>query len=395
MLLNIIRRFLQLESSGGIILFLMAVVALILNNSPWVYWYEWIFREPFTIDIGPIHLKEAALFWINEGLMTLFFLLIGLELKREFRVGQLRHSSLMTVAAVAAAGGMVVPAIIYVVLNGSNTQNLNGWAIPVATDIAFTLGVLSLFNKRVPVKLKLFLMTLAIFDDIGAIVIIALFYVHGFFWPGLIGAIFTIFVLFWLNQRGVDRLAPYLVLGGLLWFFMLQSGIHPTLSGLILALLLPLSAEPNAESGPLLRLEKGLHPWVVYLVMPLFALANAGVSFAGLSSETLKDTVTLGIILGLVLGKPVGIVTTTFLMVKAGWASLPHRVNWRQFVAGAMLCGIGFTMSLFLGTLAFQHDYAMYLAKVRLGVLLGSMLSIIIGAMTFIIPTHDEQRSGS
>ncbi len=365
-LLNTVRRFLHLEASGGIVLLVVAFVALALSNSPLSGFYQKLFQTSSEM---------------NELLMTVFFLLIGLELKREILIGELSSIAKMTLPGVAALGGMLVPAFIYSVLNQHSVIGLKGWAIPVATDIAFALGILSLFNHRIPLSLRLFLMALAIFDDIGAIIIIAVFHTHTLSWVWILLTCVTLCLLGCLNRAGVYRLAPYLLSGVLLWVCLLKSGVHVTIAGVLLAFMIPLRQQQDNHPSPLKKLEGILHPWVVYCVMPLFAFANAGVSLHGLSLNMLMDSVTLGIVAGLFLGKQIGVLGFTWLMVKLKWAVLPTHSSWRQLYGVAVLCGIGFTMSLFIGSLTFENDASFYLVKVRLGVLLASILSGLLGSI--------------
>lgn len=374
MMFNTVRHFLRLEAASGILLCTAALAALILCNSPFAPFLQKILQAPF---------------WINEGLMTTFFLLIGLELKREIVAGELSSFKKIALPAVAALGGMAVPALIYAVLNGHNDVTLKGWAIPVATDIAFALGVLSLVSHRLPSGLRLFLMALAIFDDVGAIIIIAIFHTHALSWLWAFFAIVVLLMLVALNRTGVRHLLPYLMLGVVLWVCVLGSGVHATIAGVLLALTLPFRCRANETESPLQKLENGLHPWVAYGVMPLFAFANAGVSLSGLSWGMLLDPIPMGIIAGLFLGKQIGVFGFSWLMVKFKFASLPARTTWRQLYGVALLCGIGFTMSLFIGTLAFQNEPPLFLVKVRLGVLVASLLAGTIGALVL---RRNEQR---
>lgn len=360
--------FLKLESASGILLFIAAIFALLWVNS--------------SLKTSHGAFVQASSFLINEGLMAIFFLLVGLELKREFTTGELSHVSQILLPGVAAIGGMVIPALIYGVINSHNPITLKGWATPVATDIAFALGVLSLFGRRVPIGLKLFLMALAIFDDIGAILIIGLFYSHGMVYLALFLSILLVLLLYIMNRKGIESLALYLIVGSLLWVALLYSGVHPTIAGVLLALFIPL--KKDTEKSPLHRLETQLHPWVAYLIMPLFALANAGFSFDGLSMGILTDDVVLGIVFGLFIGKQLGVFGFTWVFIKLGFASLPVNVTWLGLYGVAILCGIGFTMSLFLGTLSFQNQ-GIYLSEVRLGVMIGSILSGLIGGMVLLM----------
>lgn len=375
--LNFIRHFLKLESSSGILLFLAALIALILSNSPWADLYHLFFAEPIFVG-------RSLEFWINDGLMTLFFFMVTLELKREFLKGELSSVSKALLPGIAALGGMIIPAVIYCLVNISHPETLKGWAIPVATDIAFALGVLALFGKKIPLPLKIFLMALAIFDDVGAIIIIAIFHTKSMSFISCLLSLFTMFILFLLNFFGVKRLVPYGLLGILLWVFVFNSGLHPTISGVLFALLVPFSQTR--------RIEFFLHPWVSFFIMPLFALCNAGVSLKGITPSILIDYVTLGIILGLVIGKPLGVFTFIWLSVKSGWAKLPRWVSWQDIFGMAILCGIGFTMSLFLGTLAFEQDNPIYLTQVRIGVLVGSLLSGFLGIIVLYSGVQRRRR---
>lgn len=358
-----LQRFLKLEAAGGIILFIAALLAMIMANSP----------------LAPYQARfiDRFLFFINEGLMAIFFLQVGLELKRGYLDGYLAKLHQILLPLAGAIGGMIVPALIYCAVNIASPETLKGWATPVATDIAFAIGVLSLFGKRIPLELKLFLLTLAIFDDIGAILIIAVFYSHGFSTLYLFLSAVVTGMLWYLNHRAVRSLIPYLLCGVLLWFGMLRSGVHPTIAGVIVALFIPQNAELSIHS--LSRLEVILHPWVTYLIMPLFAMANAGVSFSELTWEMLTDTVVIGITLGLFLGKQIGVTLFSWSLIKLKLGKLPENSTWPQFYGVALLCGIGFTMSLFLGTLSFANE-TVYLAEVRIGVILGSLLSGLAGS---------------
>lgn len=385
---NIIIQFLRLESASGIILFVSAMAALILCNSPLRDQYQQLWQLPVTLHLANFSMSHTLLFWVNEGLMTLFFLLVGLELKREFLDGELVNISQIVLPGMAALGGMLVPALFYCCFNYHNPEALQGWAVPVATDIAFALGVLSLFGKRVPLGLKLFLTALAIFDDVGAIIIIAIFYTESLSFWALIGSFLSMTILQLLNFFDVWRLTLYMVVGLLLWICVLQSGVHATVAGVLLAFFIPLghSSKKKRERAiaPLRRLEEMLHPWVAYLVMPIFAFANAGLSLQGFSTDILFDSVVLGTVLGLFIGKQIGAFSFAWLAIKLHWAELPERTGWLQLYGVTILCGIGFTMSLFLGTLAFQGSPA-YLVHARLGILIGSVLSGMVGAMVLLV----------
>lgn len=370
--LAFIKRFFAAEAAGGLILMAAALAALIVANSPWADSY---FAALHTVLAG-----MSVEHWINDGLMAIFFMLVGLEIKREMLAGQLASWSQRALPGFAALGGMVVPALIYVAFNRGQPDTIGGWAIPAATDIAFALGVLSLLGKRVPLSLKIFLSALAILDDLGAVLIIALFYTSDLSIPMLLAALGSIAVLVALNRLGVKKLLPYLLIGALLWFFMLQSGIHATLAGVALALCIPLGKADEEASSPLLYLEEKLHPWVAFAVVPIFGFANAGVSLAGITVDKLVDPVPLGVALGLLIGKQVGIFALAALAIRAGLARLPDGSNWGQLYGVAALCGIGFTMSLFIGALAFPGAPAL-VDEVKVGVLIGSVLSALLGVV--------------
>jgi NhaA family Na+:H+ antiporter len=371
-------RFFQLEAASGLLLIAAAALALIINNSPLSSFYNSFLEVPVAVQIGALQIAKPSLLWINDGLMALFFLLIGLEVKRELLDGHLSKPSQVVLPGAAAIGGMVVPALIYWALNKDNPAALGGWAIPMATDIAFALGVLALLGKRVPVSLKLFLMTLAIIDDLGAIIVIAIFYSGDLSTASLAGAGACLVALIAMNRLGVVKLGPYLIIGLILWVCVLKSGVHATLAGVTLAFCIPLRTK-NAEPSPLLSLEHALHPWVAYGILPLFAFANAGVSLAGVNLESFTHHVPMGIAAGLLLGKTVGVFGLTWLAVKTGLAALPTGANWGQVMGVAILCGIGFTMSLFVGSLAFVPGSSEYAGMDRMGILTGSILAALIG----------------
>ncbi|PTR26132.1 Na+/H+ antiporter NhaA [Pseudomonas sp. GV085] len=371
-------RFFQLEAASGLLLIAAAVLALIINNSPLAWLYNGLLDTPVVAQIGALNIAKPLLLWINDGLMALFFLLIGLEVKREVLDGQLSKPSQIVLPGAAAIGGMVVPALIYWYLNRDTPPALNGWAIPTATDIAFALGVLALLGKRVPVSLKLFLMTLAIIDDLGAIIIIAIFYSGALSTLSLALAAACIAALIGMNRLGVVKLGPYMIIGLILWVCVLKSGVHATLAGVTLAFCIPLRTK-NAEPSPLLTLEHALHPWVAYGILPLFAFANAGLSLSGVTVESFTHHVPMGIAIGLLLGKTVGVFGLTWLAVKTGIAALPQGANWGQILGVAILCGIGFTMSLFVGSLAFEPGVSDFAGMDRMGILTGSILAALIG----------------
>lgn len=371
-------RFFQLEAASGLLLIAAAALALIINNSPLSHLYNAFLDTPVVAQVGALKIAKPALLWINDGLMALFFLLIGLEVKRELLDGHLSKPSQVVLPGAAAIGGMVVPALIYWALNKDNPAALAGWAIPMATDIAFALGVLALLGKRVPVSLKLFLMTLAIIDDLGAIIVIALFYSADLSTASLAGSGACLIALIAMNRLGVVKLGPYMIIGLILWVCVLKSGVHATLAGVTLAFCIPLRTK-NAETSPLLSLEHALHPWVAYAILPLFAFANAGVSLTGVSLESFTHSVPMGIAAGLLIGKTVGVFGLTWLAIKTGIASLPSGANWGQVLGVAILCGIGFTMSLFVGSLAFVPGASEFAGEDRMGILTGSILAAFIG----------------
>ena len=374
---SILREFLKLEAAGGIILIFVTVVALIVANSPFDALYGLFLNIPVAIKIGTLEIAKPLILWINDGMMAVFFFLVGLEIKREFLKGELSSPSQLALPALAAVGGMVVPGAVYAFVNWDNPENLSGWAIPTATDIAFALGIMALLGSRVPLSLKVLLTTIAIIDDLGAIVIIALVYTADLSFMPIAFAGAAILGLVLLNRFGVNRVGPYVVVGIVLWACVLKSGVHATLAGVVTAWAIPL--EPDADEGCSLleRLEHALHPWVAFGVLPAFAFANAGISFAGINIESFVEPVMLGISLGLFVGKQLGVFATLFLVIKFGLAPMPEGTNWCQLYAVSLFCGIGFTMSLFVGSLAFEHAH--FDAPIRLGVMTGSFLSAIFG----------------
>ena len=384
---NSLTRFFQLEAASGLLLIAAAVLALAINNSPLSWLYNGLLDTPVVAQVGALKIAKPLLLWINDGLMAMFFLLIGLEVKREVLGGQLSKPSQIVLPGAAAVGGMLVPALIYWFLNRDNPPALNGWAIPTATDIAFALGVLALLGKRVPVSLKLFLMTLAIIDDLGAIIIIAIFYSGALSTLSLMLAAACIAALVAMNRLGVVKLGPYMIIGLILWVCVLKSGVHATLAGVTLAFCIPLRTK-NAEPSPSLSLEHALHPWVAYGILPLFAFANAGLSLSGVTVESFTHMVPMGIAIGLLLGKTVGVFGLTWLAVKSGIAALPAGANWGQVLGVAILCGIGFTMSLFVGSLAFVADSSEYAGMDRMGILTGSLFAALIGYAVMVVASR-------
>jgi len=373
-----LKEFLQKESAGGLLIIAAAVLAMFAVNSPLKSLYDAWLSTPVGIQVGAFLLNKPLLLWINDGLMAVFFFLIGLEIKREFLEGELSDRSRVILPAIAAAGGMAVPALVYVAFNHGDPAALSGWAIPTATDIAFALGVLSLLGDRVPHSLKLFLLTLAVIDDLGAIVIIALFYSSDLSVTSLLVAAGALLALLVINRRGVARIAPYILIGLVLWVGVLKSGVHATLAGVVLAFFIPLR-DARTGGSPLTQLEHMLHPYVAFLILPLFAFANTGISFAGLSPQSLLHPVPLGIAAGLLIGKQVGVFGCTWLAIKLGIGKLPEGAGWMSLYGVAALCGIGFTMSLFIGSLAAEQIGTGMMVDNRLGILGGSVLSAIIG----------------
>ena len=383
---RMIERFLRLESASGLLLIAAATLALVLDNSPLAWLYDRLLAVPMVVQIGALVLSKPLLLWINDGLMAVFFLLVGLEIKREILKGELSTRSKAMLPLLAAIGGMAAPALVFVAINQGSPENLRGWAIPAATDIAFALGILSLLGPRVPISIKIFLTALAIIDDLGAIVIIAAFYTSDLSVASLGFAAFFAVALFVLNQKGVTRFAPYVLFGIALWVCVLKSGVHATLAGVVLALAIPLRT--GDAHPPLERMEHALHPWVAYLVMPVFAFANAGVSLAGISPRDLLAPLPLGIAAGLFVGKQVGVFAMTWLGVVTGLAEKPAGAGWLDLYGASLLAGVGFTMSLFIGTLAFEGPDAA--AAVRIGVLAGSL---VCGALGYFVLRVTRRRA--
>ncbi|WP_448204078.1 Na+/H+ antiporter NhaA [Azospirillum sp. sgz302134] len=386
MKLPAIRDFLENEAAAGVALMIASAVALVWANSAAAPLYEALLALPVTVTAGGVGIDKPLILWINDGLMAIFFLVVGLEIKREVLAGELSNRAKAMLPGIAALGGMAAPALVYVFFNWGDPVTLQGWAIPAATDIAFAVGVLALLGSRVPTSLRIFLLALAIMDDLGAIVIIAAFYSHGIVPMALGFAAIAGLGLFWMNLIGVRSLTPYMLLGLVLWVCVLKSGVHATLAGVALAFTIPLRADGNGaedghenghEDSPLHRLEHALHPWVAFLILPVFALANAGVSLTGITPSSLTEPVPLGIALGLFLGKQVGVLLASGLAIRFGLSTLPAGANWAQFYGVSMLTGIGFTMSLFIGTLAFPDPE--HAVAVRLGVLAGSIVSALFG----------------
>ena len=374
--------FFRLEAAGGIMLALATLLAMIAANSPIASYYKEFLDIPGAVYINELRIEKPLLLWVNDAWMAIFFFLVGLEIKREFMTGELSKPSQIALPGIAAIGGMAVPALVYVAINYDSPVNMNGWAIPAATDIAFALAVLSLAGNRVPASLKVLLLAIAIFDDLGAILIIAFFYTANLSTTAMILAVIPIVGLFLLNISGVRKLTPYLLLAAMLWVIVLKSGVHATLAGVIAAFAIPIAKANDSDHSPLERLEHELHVWVAYAILPMFAFVNAGISFSGMGIDALFEPVTLGIALGLFVGKQIGIFGLLYLTIRSGLAPMPNGANWGQLYGVAAIAGIGFTMSLFIGGLAFQHSD--FDAPIRLGVLVGSIASGVVGYLLLV-----------
>jgi NhaA family Na+:H+ antiporter len=373
---HFLKEFVQHESAAGLLLMATALLAMWVANSAWSAHYLALLQVPVTVQVAELGIHKPLLLWINDGLMAIFFLLVGLELKREWMVGELADKSQVVLPAFAALGGMAMPALLYVAINAHDASALSGWAIPAATDIAFALGILSLLGSRVPLSLKVFLTSLAIFDDVGAIVIIALFYTADLSLQALAVAAVAMLLLAVLNRQRVMPTTPYLLVGLVLWVAMLKSGVHATLAGVLIALFIPMQQPSNPNESPLRRLEHSLHPWVAYMVLPIFAFANAGLNLRDLDTPQLLHHVTLGVAAGLFVGKQLGVMLCCWVAIRLGWASLPKGATWLSLYGIAVLTGVGFTMSLFIGGLAFVGETPF---DERLGIVLGSLLSGAVG----------------
>jgi Na+:H+ antiporter, NhaA family len=372
--MSLLREFLRLESAGGFLLFGAAVLALILANTPLEWLYDGLLDTAVAVQIGALKISKPLLLWINDGLMAVFFMLVGLELKREVTEGELSSWDRAALPAVAAIGGIAVPAALYLLINAGSAETQRGWAIPTATDIAFALGILTLLGARAPAALKIFLLALAIIDDLGAIIIIALFYTDDLSLPALLLGGTGVLLLAALNLLGVKRLAPYILIGVAIWVCVLKSGVHATLAGVAVALFVP---RGTPTDSPLHHLEHMLHPWVSFAIMPIFAFANAGVSFNDTSLGDQLAPLPLGIAAGLFVGKQIGVFTASWVAIKLGLCRLPHHISWLALYGVSLLSGIGFTMSLFIGSLAF--DEPAYATSIRVGVFVGSILSGLCG----------------
>lgn len=376
-----INKFLQQKSSTGILLMLAAALALLIANTPLSVYYDLLISTEVAIKVGVLEIAKPLLLWINDGLMALFFLLVGLELKREFLVGELNQASKIALPALGAVGGMAFPALVYLLFNAGDAYTVRGWAIPAATDIAFAMGILLLLGARVPSSLKVFLISLAIFDDIGAIAIIALFYTENISTIPVLIVAASLVVLFVMNRRGVNGIGMYLLVGVVMWVALLKSGVHATLTGVLLAMFIPLRSKHEDDDlpSPLLTLESDLHKMVSYAILPMFAFANAGVDLRGVGLEQLLHPVPVGVALGLFVGKQLGVFGVCWIGVKLGLASLPTGMNWKGLYGVAVLSGVGFTMSLFIGSLAFQETVANRIFDERVGIIAGSLAAGLLG----------------
>jgi NhaA family Na+:H+ antiporter len=376
-----ISEFIKSESAGGLLLMFTAALAMVLANSPLSNFYELIISTPVHIRIGPLEIAKPLLLWVNDGLMATFFFLVGLELKRELLIGELSDRSKIVLPAMGAVGGMVVPALIYVGINMGDAAALRGWAIPAATDIAFALGILTLLGSRVPISLKILLTSLAIFDDIGAILIIALFYTESLSITSLVVAGLCIVVLFILNRRGVENISMYIFIGSIMWVAVLKSGIHATLAGVILAMFIPMYSKKDPEHSPLMEIEHDLHSAVAFFILPIFAFCNSGIGLTNMTMDFFLHGVPMGIALGLFVGKQAGVFGFIWLGIKLKMSSMPEGMNWGSLYGMSALCGIGFTMSLFIGSLAFEQTSGLAVFDERLGIILGSLASGIAGTV--------------
>ncbi len=377
--MNLLKDFLKLEAASGIILVFAAILAMVIANSPLDKFYGLLLELPVEIRIGPLLIAKPLLLWINDGLMALFFYLVGLELKREIMEGELSDPSSIVLPAMGALGGMAIPAIIYTWINWGDAIAIKGWAIPAATDIAFALGILLLLGDRISTSLKIFLVSIAIIDDIGAIVIIALFYTSDLSLNALLIGLSLVPVLYILNKKNVTSVMPYIFIGLIMWTAVLKSGIHATLAGVLVAFFIPIKSHENPERSPLKELEHDLHTVVAYGVLPVFAFANAGISFEGIGLGYVLHPVPVGIAVGLFLGKQLGVFGFCWLALKTGLTSLPKDMDLVHLYGVALLCGVGFTMSLFVGSLAFEETDVNLLFDERLGIIIGSLLSGVLG----------------
>lgn len=385
--------FIRSESAGGMLLMITAALAMILANTPLSHLYDMFVATPVHIRIGPLEIAKPLLLWVNDGLMASFFFLVGLELKRELVIGELSTKSNIILPALGAIGGMIIPALIYIAVNLNDAEALRGWAIPAATDIAFALGILTLLGPRVPIGLKVLLTSLAIFDDIGAILIIAVFYTDSISMISLLIVAICIGVLFILNRRGQENISIYIFIGSIMWTAMLKSGVHATLAGVILAMFIPLTSNKTPDHSPLMELEHDLHGAVALFVLPIFAFCNSGIDLSDATLDFFIHGVPVGIALGLFIGKQVGVFSFIWLGIRLKITSMPNGMNWGSLYGMSALCGIGFTMSLFIGSLAFDQTQEILVFDERLGIVIGSLLSGVAGVLILrkYLPPVEEQ----
>lgn len=387
-----IAHFFKLESAGGFLLMFAAALAIIFANTPLNVYYQLLLSTPVEVRVGTLEIAKPMLLWINDGLMAVFFLLVGLELKRELVEGELSDKRNIILPGIGAIGGMLVPALIYFYFNYDDPVAVRGWAIPAATDIAFALGVLTLLGSRVPTSLKIFLTSLAIFDDIGAILIIAFFYTSKISLMALIVVALCIPVLTLLNKKDVTSKSPYILIGIIMWIATLKSGVHATLAGVILAMFIPITSKSEPDISPLKTMEHDLHSIVAFFILPVFAFANAGINLDGINAEQIFHGVPMGIALGLFAGKQIGIFVLCGLFIKLGLTQFPKGMNWQRLYGVSALCGIGFTMSLFIGSLAFEETGVNLLFDEKIGIILGSLASGIVGYFILYASLKDEKQ---
>ena len=390
---SFITEFFKWKSAGGVLLIVSALMAMVFANTPLKMYYQLLLSTPVEVRVGSLELAKPLLLWINDGLMAVFFFLVGLELKRELLEGELADKRNIILPGVGAIGGMLVPALIYLYFNYDDPVAAQGWAIPAATDIAFALGVLTLLGPRVPLSIKIFLTSLAIFDDIGAILIIAFFYTSKISLSALLIVGLCLPILAFLNKRNIIATSPYIFIGAIMWVATIKSGVHATLAGVLLAMFIPMRCKIDENFSPLKNLEHDLHTAVVFFILPMFAFANAGIDFSSVGADALFHDVSLGITLGLFFGKQFGIFGICWLFIKLKIASLPQGMDWTRLYGTAALCGIGFTMSLFVGSLAFEETGVNLLFDERLGIILGSLISGLAGY--FILRMSLDKESSS
>lgn len=381
---KVFKEMVEHDAAGGILLVIAAIVAMIFANSALSGFYTGTLDIPIQVSFGDFIINKPLVLWVNDGLMAIFFLVVGLEVKREIIEGHLSSMDQIILPAVGAIAGIAIPALVYAAINTGDEITMRGWAIPSATDIAFALGLFTLFGKHLPLSLKLFLLSVAIFDDIGAIIIIAVFYSSDLSQLSLIVASAGLVVLFLMNRLRIKKVGPYMLVGLVVWAAVLKSGVHATLAGFAIAWFIPINVKNDDGNSLLRELEHDLHPWVAFFILPVFAFANAGVSLSGVGMDALTHPITLGIVLGLFVGKQVGIFGACWLAIKLGLAKLPTGANFMQLYGVSILCGIGFTMSLFIGSLAFENMDKEYIDAVKLGVLVGSLLSVIAASVILI-----------